>query len=218
MKKILAIVMVNLFLLVPVSISIGAEEEFDSQKLLSDLEKKLELSSEEFAKLKPEIDAKSKDLQKSINESIDRGFLELEKMSGKLDEATKETEKRVKEFLSSEEYRQFKETLNKVDKQAIEDAKTKLVEEMSSLLELTEAQAEKMKPILEESVTELGEMVDQLKDQGIKGVEEFKREYERMVDDLREKYEQVLEPDQLDKFEKYNEERKQEIGKGLMEV
>lgn len=218
MKKILAIVMVNLFLLVPVSISIGAEEEFDSQKLLSDLEKKLQHSSDEFAKLKPEIDAKSKDLQKSINESIDRGFLELEKMSGKLDEATKETEKRVKEFLSSEEYRQFKETLNKVDKQAIEDAKTKLVEEMSSLLELTEAQAEKMKPILEESVTELGEMVDQLKDQGIKGVEEFKREYERMVDDLREKYEQVLEPDQLDKFEKYNEERKQEIGKGLMEV
>ena len=70
----------------------SAEGEFDADQMLSELEQQLQLSSDKLSKLKPALDAKSAELKKSINASVEKGFMELEALSGQLDTATREAE------------------------------------------------------------------------------------------------------------------------------
>ena len=60
-------------------------DEFDSDKMMSDLESKLELSSDKRDKLKPALDTKSEELKKHIHASVDEGFRQLGELSTQLD-------------------------------------------------------------------------------------------------------------------------------------
>ena len=86
-----------------ISSSSAAENEFDSEQILSDLESQLELSKEKKSSLKPAINTKSAELKKSIHESIDKGFLHLDEMSAKLESVSRDAEKKAGEILNSEE-------------------------------------------------------------------------------------------------------------------
>ena len=72
-------------------------EEFDADKMLSELEQQLQLSSDKLSKLKPALDAKSAELKKSISASVENGFMELDALSGQLDTATREAEAKLKD-------------------------------------------------------------------------------------------------------------------------
>ena len=75
-------------------------EKFDADKMLSDLESQLNLSGEKLDKMKPALDAKSEELKKSIHESVDEGFMQLENLSTQLDTASKEAEAKMGGLLS----------------------------------------------------------------------------------------------------------------------
>ena len=188
-------------------------DEFDSEKMLSDIEKKLQLSQEKLQKLKPAMDAKSAELKKSIQESIDKGFIEFEKLSKKLDAVSKDAEKKVEQALTSEEMMQLRDYLSKIDKDAINKAKEKLILEFTALLELTEEQAEKLKPIFEDSFSRLAVMLDQLAEQGMKNWDDFKTKYDDLIKDLREKLQDYLNNEQMDSFENHSDELKEKIHK-----
>jgi len=188
-------------------------DEFDSEKMLSDIEKKLQLSQEKLQKLKPALDAKSAELKKSIQESIDKGFIEFEKLSKKLDAVSKDAEKKVEQALTSEEMMQLRDYLSNIDKDAINKAKETLILEFTALLELTEEQAEKLKPILEDSFSHLAVMFDQLSEQGIRNWDDFKTKYDDLIKDLREKLQDSLNSEQMDSFENHSDELKEKIHK-----
>lgn len=185
--------------------------EFDSEKMLSDLEKKLQLSQEQLQKLKPALDAKSAELKKSIQESLDKGFIEYEKLSKKLDDVSRDAEKKVEQALTSEEMMQLRDYLRNLDKDAINKAKDSLIQEFSALLELTEEQAEKLMPVLEESFSKLAEMLDLLSEQGIKSWDDFKLKYDDLIKDLREKLQEILNNKQMESFENHSDELKDKI-------
>ena len=79
------------------------DEKFNSEQMLNELEKQLQLSQEKLAKLKPSIDEKSVKLKKAIHESVDKGFVQLEEMTEKLDSVSKDAEQKMQEFLNSED-------------------------------------------------------------------------------------------------------------------
>ena len=116
-RNLCAGLMVVLFATIP-AYAAGLEE-FDADKMLSDLESQLKLSSDKLDKLEPALDAKSNELKRSIQESVDEGFMQLEGLSGQLEAASKEAEEKLKEALSSEEMQQLKEYLKKMDGEAI---------------------------------------------------------------------------------------------------
>lgn len=189
----------------------AADENFDSEKMMSELEKQLELSNEQMSKLKPAIDAKSKELKKSMHDAIDQGFVELEELAEKLDTVSKEAEQKVKEFLNSEEMARLKEYLNRVDEQAIREVKEKLIAELTAVLDLTQEQVLKLKPILEDSLTQISQLLNKLASEGSSSWEKFKQQYEELVRELRDKLEGTLNQEQMDRFEKYNEEKEEKI-------
>ena len=186
-------------------------EEFDTEKMLTDLENQLKLSSEELAKLKPALDAKSKELKKSINESVDRGFVELEALTSQLDAASKEAQAQLKEAFSSEEMQQLRDYLNKIDKEAIKQATDELVARLTDFLKLTETQILELKPMLEDAFNRLGEMLSKLAQQGNMSLEEFKNNYEALSEELRQKLESTLDREQIKSFNQHRQELRENI-------
>jgi len=200
------------------SMSFATEEQFDSERIISELEEKSGLSREQISQLKPEIEAKSAQLKIDIKESIDEGFLQLEEFSAKLDTATKGAEEKVKQLLNSEEYLKFKDFLSSIDKEAVNNVKNSLTEELESVLQLTEEQAEKLKPVLEDSVNQLTELVGNLTKSGKSALEDFKVQYENLSKSLRDKLKDTLDSKQLDQLDEYNKEKKEKITQRLFEV
>jgi len=196
----------------------NGEEQFDTDKILTDLEEELKISSDKLEKLKPSIDEKSKGLQKSIAENVDKGFVHFEEFKSSLETVSKDIEKDVKNFLSSDEYVKFKQYLEKIDKEAIENAKNKIIEDLTELLALTEAQVEKLKPILEDSVNKLNSAFDTLAKEGGKSWSQMKDYYQRYTEELRSKLKDILDKDQMKKFDEYQNKKKSAVRESVIEV
>lgn len=204
--------------LLPFSIASGAEEEFDSDKMMSELESQLKLSSEELSKLKPMIDAKSKELKESMHGAIDNGFVQLDELTKSLDAVSKDAQQKVEDFLNSEEMKKLKDYLSKIDEDAVREVKDKLIAELTAVLELTEEQVIKLKPILEDSLTQLSEILGELTKEGSRSWEEFKRQYELLGKELKEKLQGTLDKEQMKRLDKYHEEKKEKIKTTLFTV
>lgn len=197
----------------------GAEpEEFNSEKIISEIEKKMDLSREKWEQLKPVIEEKSKEMSEGLKESVDKGYAELEKMTKKFDSMSKDAEQKVKDILSSEEAMKLREQLAKVDKEAIDNAKKKMIADLNELLALTEEQAQKLQPVLEDSFNQLADKIQQLAKEGSRDWTEFKQDFEKMTRDLYDKVRETLDDEQLEKLEKYNEDQKEDIKKALFTV
>lgn len=191
-------------------------EQFDTDKMVSDLEDKLQLSQEKLDKLKPALDAKSAELKNSINESVDKGFVELDKLSSELDAISKDAEKKAEEVLNREEMQQLKEYLGQIDKDAIREAGEMIVAELTKFLELTEAQVVKLKPLLTDSFKQLEKMLNSLAQKGTKNLEEFKNQYNKISKDLNVKVKDLLSGEQLELLNKHNGELEEKIRAALV--
>ena len=201
-----------------VSVQSADTEEFNSEKIISELEKQMDLSREKWEQLKPVIEEKSKEMSEGLKESVDKGYAELDKMTKKFDSMSKDAEKKVKDILSSEEAMKLREQLAKVDKEAIDEAKAKMIAELNALLALTEEQAQKLKPMLEDSFNQISDRVQGLAEEGTENWNEFKEEFEKLTKDLYDKVQETLDDEQLEKLEKYNEDQKEDIKKALFTV
>lgn len=212
MKRILKVMMItSLFLLIN-NVGLAAEDEtFDTEKMISDLNDKIELSKEQWEKLKPVLGEKSDELKKSINEYVDKGYIQMEEMSGKLGKVSKDTEKKLETFLNSEEMQKLKNYLNELDEDAIKEAKDRLVAELSEILVLTEEQVRKLRPVMEDSMSQMSEMIEDLADRGSSGWEEFKKQYKTLTDDLKKKLQDTLDKQQMERFEEYKQEKQEKI-------
>ena len=190
-------------------------EEFDSEKIIAELEKQMELSREKWEQLKPVIEEKSKDLSQGLKDSMDKGMAELDKMTKQFDKMSKDAEAKMKELLTSEEVQRLRDQPAKIDKETIEKAKKKMVTDLNNLLDLTEEQAKKIEPVLEESLNELGDMIKGLADEGSRNWDEFKKDFEQMTKDLHDKVKETLDKEQMEKLEEYNEDQKEKIQRAL---
>jgi hypothetical protein len=212
MKITLRVMMItSLFLLIN-NVGFAAENEtFNTEKMISDLNDKIELSKEQWEKLKPVLGEKSDELKRSIDEYVDKGYIHMEEMSGKLKEVGKDTEKKLEAFLNSEEMQKLKNYLNELDEEAIKEAKDRLVAEFSEILVLTEEQVDKLKPVLEDSMSQMSEMIQELADRGSSGWEEFKKQYKALTEALKKKLEDTLDKQQMERFEQYKQDKRDKI-------
>ncbi len=153
-----------------------------------------------------------------MHESIDKGFVQLHELSKKLDSVSKDAEIKAEEILNSEEMEKFKDYLSKIDEKAIKELKAKAIADLSAVLELTEAQVAKLKPVLEDSYTQLSDILSGLAKEGNKSWEGFKQQYEKFSVDLQEKLQETLDKRQMEKLKKYNEENKVKVQKALYSV
>lgn len=220
MKHMLILVTVLFAWLIPVSVVLGndTDKKFDSRKMMSELESQLKITDEELSRLEPTIDEKSSELKKSIHETVNKGFIHLDELKEQLNNVSRKAAEKVGEFLQSEEMEKVKNYLRKIDEQAIKEAKDRLEEELTNVLELTEEQMAELKPLLDESLIQLSALLNQLAKEGRNGWEEFKHQYELLVKELRDKLQETLDSDQLDRYDKYNEEKKEKIRTDLFSV
>jgi hypothetical protein len=205
-------------LIVTTDLRASESEEFNSEKIISEMEKQLDLSREKWEQLKPVIEEKSKEMAEGLKESVDKGYAELDQLTKKFDSMSRETEQKVKDILSSEEAMKLREELAKIDKEAIDKAKEKMIAELNELLALTEEQAQKLKPVLEDSFNQVADKIQEVAKEGAQDWNDFKKDLEKMTKDLYDKVQETLDDEQMEKLEKYNEDQKENIKKALFTV
>ena len=184
---------------------------FSIERMIAELNDKLALSKEQWEKVKPVLGEKSEELKKSISEYVDKGYLQMEEMSRKLKGVSEETEQKLKTFLNSEEMEKLKSYLDRIDEDAIREARDKMVAELADVLALTEEQLDKLKPVLEDSMSRMSHMLDGLADRGKSGWEDFKNDYKALTDDLKKKLEEILDDQQMERFEEYEQHKQDKI-------
>jgi len=193
----------------------AGRNDFDTDKMIADLEKKLELSAVKLEKLRPALEEKSREIEKDPEDSINKGYAEVQSFSGKLQAASRKAEKQLGEVLNSDEVKELKEYLASIDKEAIREVQEELADTLTEWLEMTEEQIASFKPALEESFRELGEMLDSLVKEGEENLDEFKSQFDELNNALKKKLEDSLESDQLEKLEQNRKELKKRISKEL---
>jgi hypothetical protein len=196
----------------------SGEDNFTTEEMMKRVEEMVQLNSEKMAKLKPELDATSEKLKTMIHEAVDKGFVQVEEFNKRFEEVSKETELKVKEFLTSEEYEKFKDYFANIDKQAMQEAKDKIVEDLNTILELSEEQIDELKPILEENVVKMNKMLATLTKEGAKSWAEVAGKYDEMSKELKEKLQEILDSKQLEKLDKYKKEKRGKLQQDLLEV
>ena len=196
----------------------SGERSLDTDQMISELEKHIELSKEQWEKLKPVLEEKSKEMQQSLNESVDKGYAELDELSKKLEAMSEDAERKAKELMSSEEVQKMREYLSKIDEDAIREARDKMVAELTELLELTEAQVAKIGPVLEDGIMQLSVMLQQLARDGNRSWEAFKEQFDQLMEEMKEKLQGSLDNKQMERLEEYNDEQEEKIRKTLFTV
>ena len=137
-QRVLLLIICSVFFII--SSGSAAEQEFDSKKMLSELETKLDLSEKKLSQLEPTIQSKSEELKKSIHGAVDKGFMELDELNSKLGEVSKDAQKKVKDFLNSEEMYQLKEYFKKIDRDAMIAVKEKHTKDVADMMTSDPAQ------------------------------------------------------------------------------
>lgn len=207
----LSVTLVISFLLLCLPVQGEESKSFDSEKMISELEKQIEMSKGEWEKLKPVLEEKSKDLAQGLHESVGNGFAELEKLSEQFESMSKDVEQKVQTILSSEQAKKLRKFLSDIDQDAIREARDKVVADLSELLELTEEQAEKIKPVLEESVAKFNSMLRDMANDSTRNWNQFLEEFDQLTRDLADKLRSTLDDEQMQRLEKYNQDQKEQI-------
>lgn len=214
MKKINLIItiLVSFFLFSSASAS---STDFDAEKMLSDLEKQLRLSSEKFEKMKPDLEKaleeKSKELKSSINKQVEEGYVELESMSKKLDATSAEAKRNLEEALNSDQVKELKAYLASIDEEAIKEAREKLLNELTKQLELTADQLEKLKPILRDYMVQASELLKQFSKEGSRAFDEYHEKSELLAKDMKGRLQEALDSKQMKELEKQLKEVSEKI-------
>lgn len=193
----------------------AGESEFDPAQMMSDLEKQLRMTQEQYEKAKPELEKamqeKSRDLQESISKQVDEGFLQLEEMSKEMSAASDKLKKDLEQTLNSEQVQELKAYLEKLDKEAIEDASRKLLDELTRILALTASQVEELKPVLRSYLDQASALLQQFARDSSRTFEEYRQEYEALGKELRERLGDTLDSEQIDTLDRQMDEIKQKV-------
>jgi len=193
------------------SLSYADNERFDSDKMIVEIEEQMNLSRKKLDELKPVLDTKSRELQESINESIEKGYLEMQSLSKKLEQASKDAEKQLNDILESDEIKELHAYLESIDKEAIAEIEDRLAEALSELLELTEDQVSKIQPMLEDGFQELGKMLEQLVEQSERDLEDFQKRFNDLNEGLKKQLEDSLDEKQIRELDEHRDELQEKI-------
>ena len=214
MKKlnIFLFLLLSLFLFTPVS---ADSKNFDSEKMLSDLEQQLQLSREKYEQMKPEfekaLEQKSRELKATINETVEEGFVELESMSKKLGAASVEAKRNLEKALNSEQVQELKAFLASIDEEAIREAREKLLNELTKQLELTAEQLEKLKPILRDYMVQASELLKQVSKNSSDAFNEYSEKYELLAKDAEARMKDILDSEQMNKLKQQIEDVRNKV-------
>ena len=210
----------NLFLFLLLSLflfsSVSADsKDFDSEKMLSDLEQQLQLSREKYEQMKPELEQaleqKSRELKATINETVEEGFVELESMSKKLNAASVEAKSNLEKALNSEQVQELKAFLTSIDEEAIREAREKLLNELTKQLELTAEQLEKLKPILRDYMVQASELLKQVSKDSTDAFNEYSEKYQLLANDAEARMKDILDSEQMNKLKKQIEDVRNKV-------
>ena len=197
-------------------------EQSDVDAMLQEMEKQLQISKDRFEAMRPELrsalESKSEALSKEFDAALTQGLIELEQMGNSYSEATSAAEARLDELMRSDEMNELRSYLSQLDEDALREARDQMVQQFIEVLQLTGEQIAAMKPIIEEKLENLGKILESYKKAGKSSLEQFRKEFEAETRDGIEQVETILNPEQMEEFERQLDAIQEAIQSQVLEV
>lgn len=213
MRATLTVITFTVFMLFTCSYSL-AEENTETDTIIEDIQKHLDLTNEQLENLKPIIKERHEQLKKQLDSTIEQGITGFEQLSKQLKDVSTQLEQKATEFLNSDEMVQLKEYLDNLNKESIAATKDSLINDFEKLLDLTEEQAKKAGPAFDDFLSQLSGLISETMQSGERNLEDFKVKLNTLRDRLRDKLNDILNEQQMKKFE----EHESELEKGIQRV
>jgi len=191
---------------------------FDGGGLFDEIGKSLDDAGKELDKAKPLIDQQGKDLQETIDKSVKDGFLNLQSITDEVDSAVKDLKGELDGILSDENIKNLESFLDGLDDQALESIKEGILEELEKKLDLAKNQVDEVIPILKNEIDKRGKMLEEALSDGQANFKDFKKESKTLLQETLKSLDDVLTPEQLQKFENFSSDSLKRIGKLFKEL
>ena len=139
-------------------------------------------------------------------------------MGREYEAASQVSSEKLQALLESEEMIELKEYLAGLDREAIARARDELVAEFARGLELSAAQLNALKPLLEEKLQNLGNILKRYLDQGRSDYEQFRVAFEAERQQNAEAIREILDSQQVQKFEAELDSIRESIRRDVFET
>lgn len=171
--------------------------EFDAEKVLSFLDQKLDLSSEQRVEMRVVAEKISQGLNDVIAMWLTQGFVDIDSLSRDIEPFAEQARGMLQDVLDSNQMQQFETFLVNLDEEAIDAIRTEMVARLAGTLGLNDEQIVQLRPILRQHLEQLGELLSRIASQPDRSIEGFKADYDVIRTGTREKLKDVLDDSQM---------------------
>jgi hypothetical protein len=179
---------------------------FDADKVLGALEEKLQLYSEQKAKLQAVLETAFLDLNEAMGERIAGGFLDLDSLSNQLKIISEAVQDQLEDALNSEQMGELKEYFANLDKEAVEEIKRAFVDKLSNYLGLAPEQIDRFRLIFWEEIEKRSELLSRFTREPDLSVKNFVNDWDALQKEILRKLEGTLDAEQIKSLAKRQEE------------
>ena len=186
--------------------------EFDAEKVLSFLDQKLDLSSEQRVEMRVVAESISRGLNDAISMWLTQGFVDTDSLSRDIEPFADQARGMLQEVLDSNQMQQFETFLVDLDEEAIDAIRTELVARLAGTLGLNDEQIVQLRPILRQHLEQVGELLSRrIATQPDRSIEGFKAGYDGIRAETREKLKEVLDDSQMKALIQRQDELREKI-------
>ena len=170
-----------------------ALEIFIADKVMSAVEPRLNLTTEQRTQLQMVIEMAVSEINKTIVAQAGLGLFDYQSLSRQLGAIAGTAEMRLTEFLDSQQMAEIKRYLAELTTKVVETVREVLFDQITTFLDLTPQQIERFRPIFREEATRWSSLLDRFR----VTFEEFRSDFEALQKETRQKLEGILTEDQM---------------------
>ena len=185
--------------------------EFDAEKVLSFLDQRLNLSSEQRVEMRVVAKNISQGLNKAIEMWVTQGFVDIDSLSRDIEPFAEQARDALQDVLDSNQMQEFENFLANLDAEAIDAIRTELVGRLAETLGLNDEQIVQLRPILRQHLEQLGELLSRISSEPDRSIEGFKADYDVIRSGTREKLKDVLDGSQMKALTQRQDELREKI-------
>ena len=185
--------------------------EFDAEKVLSFLDQRLNLSSEQRVEMRVVAEKISEGLNNAIGMWVTQGFVDIDSLSRDIEPFADQARDILQDVLDTDQRQEFENFLANLDEEAIDAIRTELVGRLAEALGLNDEQIVQLRPILRQHLEQLGQLLSRIASDPDRSIEGFKADYDVIRTGTREKLNDVLDDNQMQALTQRQDELREKI-------
>lgn len=192
-------------------------EDFESESLLSTLDKKVQLAKKDLAQAGTVLEKRSQEFLKLIDTEVEEGFVRLDAFTKELNVQVQALREDLSGVLSQQNIQDLKDYFETLDQEVIDSIHDEMIASLAERLDLAADKMEELEPIFREELQARYELLKHALEQGSEQLDEFEQQSEKLWQDMLTRLEDKLDSEQLEELRAWRGEMQEKIRRAFSE-